>query len=320
MTNYVSVKITKDSKSECQINNDFHNSHNLKVNDNLNYLINDYSVKLFIRDSNIINTDYIIYSINNAIEKVKYIHKNERKVETGHKCRSLKSNTQLMWSGIITFNNDTNSLSQSHIDNLNQIDLNNNALNFFNEFIIDNNLDKKSSYLVRHNDEILTHYHFKFIAYDLKNKELFSNRVKKCFLSSLQEKVSKHFKSSGFNRKVKNKKRTLKKLDKENKTLYDYISMNIVEKSLAMYIYHKKINNNKTPSTIVSTIESLQNELALLQQERYELFKSFDLNILCINDINKDINITSILNNTSIYKSNVNNINEYILMLENKFR
>lgn len=263
MTNYVSVRITKDSKNEFQLNHDFNESHNRKVNNKPNYLINDDVVTPFHRDTDTsLNTAPVESVINETIEHVKHVHKNDRVIEEGGQRRALKSNTQLKWSGIITFGNDTQTLTQSAMDRLDQELLNQNALNFFNEFIKENNLDKKSSYLVRHDDENMTHYHFKFIGYDLEKHEVFSNRVKKGFLSSLQDKVGRHFENSGFERGVKKYERILEALQKDNKSMDDYVNMSVNEK--AVYKRNANVNNksvNQLHNSLKNKVDNLENML-----------------------------------------------------------
>jgi len=283
MTNFVSVRITKDSKSNVnfQLNHDFNNSHGRKINTQPNFLITDKGTQTFYRD--LLSIDKPIQKIDagmqdkidHAIDYAKHLHKYVRHVDEGKQRRKLKSNTQLKWSGIITFGNDTQTLTQEDINQLDQNQLNKNALSFFNEFIEKNNLDKESSYLVRHNDENMTHYHFKFVGYDEVNHQVFSNRVKKIFFSQLQDSVGKHFESSGFQRGTKKYDRILEEMQKTGRDLDDYMALSINEKAeikRQVNVVNKSVN--ELHNTLKDKVTALKKDLSTCEILAEKVYQS----------------------------------------------
>ncbi|MEY3880354.1 MAG: hypothetical protein RIQ94_1149 [Pseudomonadota bacterium] len=248
------------------MSHDFHNSHDRKVNDNPNFLINsDGSVTQFYRDM----SDKI--DIKNIVDKHAHGLLLAQSDYKGHHPRAMKSNTNIQYSGIITFGNNDNVLSRLEIDSKDQCLLDANALKFLQDFAKENGIDINSMYLAKHCDESMIHYHFKFIAYDHAQHEVMRSRMNPEFMSGLQDLAGECFEPSGFVRGIKKIDRIEDVLIRKGLTRGDYLAMSPGEKLIIM----KEANvKNKAPRALHT---ELKNKVYELQQSLDKSLTLFDL-------------------------------------------
>ncbi|MCK9394020.1 MAG: hypothetical protein M0Q44_00295 [Methylobacter sp.] len=266
MANFVSVRISNKFEMKAELAHDFHYSHGRKINDKPNFAINgDGSVTPFYRDvTEKISVTDIIKNHGKFIDLAKSGYKE-------HHPRAMKSNTNLEYSGIITFGNADQTLSRLEVDSLNQQQLDANAHKFIQDFAQKNGVKLAATYLVKHCDESMIHYHFKFVAFDFVKHEVMRGRMNPQFLVELQDLAGECFKTSGFVRGVK-------KFDRLEQTLYemgltydDYKAMSPADKSVIM----KEANiKNQAPRKLHS---DLKNAAHNLQQSLHKSLTLFDL-------------------------------------------
>ena len=242
MTNFVSVRISNKFEIRAEMEHDFCNSHGRKINDNPNFIINnDGSDTEYNRDViGLIDTKNIYDKHVAVIVAAQEDYKK-------HHPRALKSNTNLTYAGIITFGRDDGLLSRLEMDSKDQRLLDACARKLLREFALKNGINIDSTYLVKHCDESMTHYHFKFIAYDFERHEVMRNRMGPHFLSGLQDLAGECFAPSGFGRGIKKIDRIDQVLYESGLTLDDYAAMTPVEKSVIL----KRANvKNKPPKEL----------------------------------------------------------------------
>ena len=264
MANFVSIRISNKFEIKAEMTHDFHNSHSRKTNDEPNFIVNnDGSTIEYNRDViGLTDTKNIYDKHQAAIVEAQSDYKK-------HHPRALKSNTNLSYAGIITFGRDDGLLSRSEMDNKDQHLLDTNARELLRAFALKNGINIDSTYLVKHCDESMLHYHFRFIAYDFKKHEVMRNRMGPQFLSQLQDLAGKCFEPSGFGRGVKKIDRIDQTLYESGLTLDDYAKMTAAEKSVIL----KQANvKNKSPKELhvklkndaLNLKESLDVSLALI--------------------------------------------------------
>lgn len=266
MANLVSVRISNKFEIRVELIHDFHNSHDRKINENPNFIINNNgSVTEFHRDVAVkINVKGIIDNHEKFVKLAKSDYK-------ANHPRAMKSNTNLEYSGIITFGNDDQTLSRSEIDKLDQKQLDANALAFVQELARKNGIKTEATYLVKHCDESMIHYHFKFIAYDFDTHEVMRNRMGPQFLSELQDLAGDCFKSSGFIRGIKKSDRIEQVLYERDITRDEYNAMSPADKAIII----KEANvKNKAPRDLHV---DLKNTIYNLQQSLDKSLTLFDL-------------------------------------------
>ena len=264
MVNFVSVRISNKFNTRGEVTHDLHNSHNRKINDKPNYLIDENSAFSFYRDTD------DKYDVNYILESHKTIIDNAKKDYKEHHPRAMKSNTNIEYAGIITFGNDDKLLSRAEMNALDQDILNKNAFDFLNNFVENNGIDKNSIYLVKHNDESQIHYHFKFIAYDFEKHKVMRSRMDSKFLSELQDSVGRSFEKSGFSRGVKKSDRITQVLYEKDITNEEYKMMSKEDK----YEILKEANvKNKPPR---QQHAELKNDIYKLQQNVEKAMSLFD--------------------------------------------
>jgi len=264
MKNFVSVRISNKFEHKGEINHDFHNSHNRKINDKPNYIINSNSVIPFHRDTNKkFNTESIEDNHKYSLGKAKDDYKENHP-------RSMKSNTNIEYKGIITFGNEDKTLSRAEMDALDQDVLDTNALHFLQQFVKDNGIDENSIYLVKHNDESQIHYHFSFIAYDHNSHEVMRSRMNPKFMSGLQDLAGSHFEESGFHRGIKKSERLEQTLYEKDISLEGYKTLPIDDKYKILEEANVK---NKAPRQQHS---ELKNDLYKLQKSIDKSLSLFD--------------------------------------------
>jgi len=266
MTNLVSARISNKIKFEFEIKHDFRDSHGRKISDEPNFIINfDGSVTEFHRD-----TDCKIDIKDIASKRAASIELAQMDYKKNHP-RAMKSNTNLHYSGVITFGNNDGVLSKSEVNSKDQFLLDANALSFVNEFAFKNGLDKSSIYLVKHNDEAMTHYHFSFVAFDHNKHEVMRNRMTPQFMMELQDLAGTCFKPSGFDRGIRKNDRIEKVLLDRGLTRSDYNAMMPADKLIIL----KEANvKNKSPKKLHC---ELKNDLFSLQQSLDKSLNLFEL-------------------------------------------
>jgi|APLak6261667961_1056064.scaffolds.fasta_scaffold02349_2 hypothetical protein len=266
MANFVSVRISNKFEMKSELTHDFHNSHNRKISDKPNFVIKgDGSVTPFYRDvTEKISITDIIKTHGEVIDLAKSDYKE-------HHPRAMKSNTNLEYSGIITFGNDDKTLSRSEVDSLDQKQLDANALKFVQNFAQKNGVKLEATYVVKHCDESMIHYHFKFIAYDFDKHEVMRGRMNPQFLAELQDLAGECFKPSGFVRGIKKFDRIELTLFEKGLTHDDYKNMSPANKSVIMKEANTK---NQAPRKLHS---NLKNAAYALQQSLDKSLGLFDI-------------------------------------------
>lgn len=196
--NLISVRIQRRKPGSNQLFHGISNSHKRKmreVSNKLFYQGKETELQRDVTPNNNVYNEIKSHFANVEKEAFKDWKENHRK--------AMKSNVRLVWDGIITLGNLSNTLTRQEVDEIPKDQLEKAFKDGYNAICNYVGVNPDNGYLIIHYDELQIHAHFSIVGYNFDKHQTLNPFLKREQCSQLQDIVGKQFNNIGFKRGVK---------------------------------------------------------------------------------------------------------------------